>query len=147
MLKVNNISTRKRCKICSELTIKTPERRQWRRSCVFIVNFEYISHVFSRVSIVNFKQVNVSWVENSNLQVLELALELKIVCFVVSVNPVNIYLFKFNNRNTRKWREIFSKLTIKIPERRQGCRSCVFIVNFEHISRLFLLFLLLNLNE
>ena len=125
----------------------TPERRQWRRSYVFIVNFEHISYVFSRVSIVNFKQVNVSWVENSNLQVLELALELKIVCFVVSVNPVNIYLFKFNNRNTRKWREIFSKLTIKISERRQGCRSCVFIVNFEHISRLFLLFLLLNLNE
>ena len=147
MLKVNNINTRKRCKICSKLTIKTPERRQWHRSCVFIVNFEHISHVFSRVSIVNFKQVNVSWVENSNLQVLELALELKIVCFVVSVNPVNIYLFKFNNRNTRKWREIFSKFTIKISERRQGCRSCVFIVNFEHISRLFLLFLLLNLNE
>ena len=27
------------------LTITTPERRQWRRSCVFIVNFEYISHL------------------------------------------------------------------------------------------------------
>ena len=27
------------------LTIKTPERRQWRRSSVFIVNFELISHL------------------------------------------------------------------------------------------------------
>ena len=36
----------KRCEICSKLTIKTPERRQWRRSGVFIVNFEHISHLF-----------------------------------------------------------------------------------------------------
>ena len=26
---------------CSKLTIKTPERRHWRRSGVFIVNFEH----------------------------------------------------------------------------------------------------------
>ena len=31
--------------MCSELIIKTPERRQWRRSGVFIVNFEHISHL------------------------------------------------------------------------------------------------------
>ena len=29
---------------CSKLTIKTPERRHWRRSGVFIVNFEHIPH-------------------------------------------------------------------------------------------------------
>ena len=29
---------------CSKLTIKTPERRHFRRSGVFIVNFEHISH-------------------------------------------------------------------------------------------------------
>ena len=46
LLKVNNRNTRKRCEICSELTIKSPERRQWRRSDVFIVNFEHISHLF-----------------------------------------------------------------------------------------------------
>ena len=45
MLKVNNRNTRTRCEICSKLTIKTPERRQWRRSGVFIVNFEHISHL------------------------------------------------------------------------------------------------------
>ena len=30
LLKVNNRNTRKRCEICSKLTIKTPERRHWR---------------------------------------------------------------------------------------------------------------------
>ena len=33
--------------------------------------------------------------------------------------PVNIYLFKVNNRNTRKRREICSELTIKTPKRCQ----------------------------
>ena len=37
---------RKRCKICSKLTIKTVERRHGRRSGVFVVNFEHISHRF-----------------------------------------------------------------------------------------------------
>ena len=51
----------------------------------------------------------------------------------------NIYFFKFNNRNTRKRYETCSKLTIKSPKR--------VIVNFEHISHLFLVFLLLTLNR
>ena len=41
LLKVNNKNTRTRCEICSKLTIKTPERRQWRRSGVF-ANFEHV---------------------------------------------------------------------------------------------------------
>ena len=48
MFKVNNRTTRTSCKICSKLTIKTPERRQWRqwrRSGIFIVNFEQILHL------------------------------------------------------------------------------------------------------
>ena len=40
MFKVNNKNTRTRCKKCSKLTIKTPERRR-----VFIVNLEHISHL------------------------------------------------------------------------------------------------------
>ena len=43
--KVNNRNTRISCEICSKLIIKTPERRDWRRSGVFIVNFEHISHL------------------------------------------------------------------------------------------------------
>ena len=46
MFKVNNRNTRKRCEICSQLTIKTAERRLWRRSGVFIVNFQHISRLF-----------------------------------------------------------------------------------------------------
>ena len=61
--------------------------------------------------------------------------------------PGNIYLFKVNRRNTRKTCEIYSKLTIKTPERRHGRHSGVFVVNFELISHLFLVFLLLTLNN
>ena len=73
LLKVNNRNTKTRCEICLKLTIKTPERRHWRRlkltiktperrhwrrlkltiktperrhwrrSGVFIVNFKHIS--------------------------------------------------------------------------------------------------------
>ena len=45
MFKVNNRNTRARCENCSKLTIRTPERRHWRRSGIFIVNFEQISHL------------------------------------------------------------------------------------------------------
>ena len=77
-------------------------------------------------------------------------------------------MFKVNNRKTRTRCEICSKLTIKTPERRQKKvflkilqnffliklqdsdlnpflrHSGVFIVNFEHISHLVLVFLLLT---
>ena len=43
--------------------------------------------------------------------------------------------------------KICSELTIKIPERRHLHRSGVFIINFEHISHLFLVFLLLTLSK
>ena len=59
----------------------------------------------------------------------------------------NKYMLKVNNRNSRKWSEICSKLTIKISERHHRCRSEAFIINFEHIFYLFLVFLLLTLNK
>ena len=43
-----------------KLTIKTVEWRHWRRSPVFTINFEHISH-FSGVCIVEFEQVIVGW--------------------------------------------------------------------------------------
>ena len=46
LLKVSNKNTRIRCEICSKLTIKTPERPQWRRSGVAIVIFEHILQLF-----------------------------------------------------------------------------------------------------
>ena len=65
----------------------------------------------------------------------------------MSKYPANIYMFQVNNRSTRKKCEICSKLTIKAPERRQWRRSSVFIVNFGHISHLFLVSLLLTWNR
>ena len=56
MLKVNNSNARRTCKICSNLTLKTPKRRHWRCSGVFFVSFEYIFTPPS-VFIVDFEQV------------------------------------------------------------------------------------------
>ena len=50
LLKVNYRNTKKRYEICLKLTIKTPERRRWCRSDVFIFNFD---------SIVDFEPANV----------------------------------------------------------------------------------------
>ena len=45
LLKAKNRNTRTKYEICSKLTIKTPERRHWRHSGVFIVNSEHIPHL------------------------------------------------------------------------------------------------------
>ena len=63
LFKVNNRNTRKRCEICSKLTIKTPERRDVTGVVlVFLLLTLNIFHTFSSVSIVDFKKVNISWV-------------------------------------------------------------------------------------
>ena len=46
LFKVSSTNIRKRCEICSKLTIKTSEWRWWRGSDVFKDNFEYTSHLF-----------------------------------------------------------------------------------------------------
>ena len=51
----------------------------------------------------------------------------------VKANPADIYLFEVSNTNTRKSCEIYSKLKIFIP-------------NFQRISHLFKVFILLTLN-
>ena len=50
-----------------------------------------------------------------------------------TLSPVNIYLFKVNNRNIIKRCKICLKLAVKTYERRQQRRLGVFIVNFQHI--------------
>ena len=64
------------------------------------------------------------------------------ICF-----PAGSYMLKVNNRKTRTRCEICSKLTIKTPERHHWRSSGVFIVSFEHISHLLLMFLLLTLSR
>ena len=80
--------------------------------------------------------------------------------------PAGNYMFKVNNRNTRTRYEICPMLTIKTPERRHLCgaskskviiklfeasqtwhRPSVFIINFDHIAHLVLVFLLLILSR
>ena len=56
--------------------------------------------------------------------------------------PANIYLLKVNKRNTRTRCEIYSKLKIKTPD-----DVAVFIVNSEHVSHPFLVFLVLALSR
>ena len=65
---------------------------------------------------------------------------------IVRLFPAGICLLKVNNKNIRTGCEIRLKLTIKLSERRQWRHSGVFIVNFEHISHLALVFLLLTVN-
>ena len=61
LFRVKNSNTRKRREICSKLAIVSLQRR----STVFVVNFEYISYLFTpfySVSTVGFEQLNVCWV-------------------------------------------------------------------------------------
>ena len=61
--------------------------------------------------------------------------------------PTDIYLFKVNNRKTRKRCDIYFKVNNK-NTRTMSLRSfSCFLINFEHISYLFLVFLLLSLNK
>ena len=63
----------------------------------------------------------------------------------VGSRQASIYLFKVSIRKARKRYGICSNL--KTPERRKWRCSGVFIVNFEHIPHLFLVFLLPTLNK
>ena len=74
--------------------------------------------------------------QNQNI-VFRLVIYLSILCNC----PANIYLFKVNNRNTRKRCEISLKIAINTSESRQRRRSGVLILNFEHLSSIFLVFL------
>ena len=58
----------------------------------------------------------------------------------ITIGTVIPSKFKVNNRNSRKSYEIYSKLTIKIPEWCQLRRLSFFIVSLKHISHHFLVF-------
>ena len=126
MFKVNNRNTITRCEICSKLTIKTPERQQWRRSGVFIVNFEHISQLVLVFLLLTMNRQMPAGPQLSG----------------------NTQLFKVNNWNYRKSCKMRSKLIIQTPlELHQWRHSGFFIVKLHFISHLSLLFLLLILNR
>ena len=66
--------------------------------------------------------------------------------FYFACTQPTITCSKLKNKNSRTRYEIGMKLTIKTPERRQWCRSGLFIVNFEQVSYLTLMFLFLTLS-
>ena len=68
-----------------------------------------------------------------------------ITCY--EINQANIYFFTVNNENTRTMCEICPKLILKTPERRQWIRSGVFIIDFEQIAHIVLVFPLLTLHK
>ena len=69
-------------------------------------------------------------------------LKLYIAVTFLGISLAGNYMFKVNNKNARTRCEISSKLTIKIP-----VSFWYFIVNFEHISHLVLVVLLLTLSR
>ena len=65
-----------------------------------------------------------------------------LLCSGLQHLPVQILIME-----AREQQQACSKLIKNTPERRHVFRSGVFIVNFEHISHLVLMFLLLTLNK
>ena len=57
LLKVNNRNTRTRCEICSKLTIKIPERRQWPPICI---SLEFKQFSFSLICFRNIRVINLT---------------------------------------------------------------------------------------
>ena len=90
---------------------------------------------------------NLSQLPPKNLLLLTLFLINQILKPKKELIPATNYMSKVNNRNTKTRCEISSELTIKRPERWQWGHFGVIIVNFEHISYLALVFLLLTLSR
>ena len=65
LFKVNNRNTRKRCEMCSKLKTKTLEDVN-----DVVLVFQLLTLNISSVPIVNFEQVNVSWVLTSAFELL-----------------------------------------------------------------------------
>ena len=108
MFKVKNRNTRTKCKICSKLTIKTPERR---RTLSNIYDETFCENSSGLLVVIYFQKLFhrrclAGYWYGGGLMTLWSYL-------------IYIYLLKCNNRNTRTMCEIYSKLTMKAPERRQ----------------------------
>ena len=108
LFKLNNRNTRKKCKICSKLIIKTP---QGRRTISWVLQGEItelhplkkflkcrINGKIYRVHLKNFWSMQDTYIHY----------------------PAGIYLFKVNSGNARTVSEISSKITVKkTPKRRR----------------------------
>ena len=93
---------------------------------------------------------------NMLIWIIMLSFKIKIKIRLLDQFSENKYMLEFNNGSTTKRCGICLKLIIRAPKRCATdialfslflLRSGIFIVNFEHISYLFPVFLLLTLNK
>ena len=161
MFKVNNEDTRmtpmawKRCEIRLLLTVKTPERRQWFCSGVFIVNFEHISHLALQLGFLyplktsesreRFSEVfkgSIKGALGTNGLMENKILFCNFNFFSsIHITPANIHLFKINNKTLEK--------DVKYDQSQQQLRQQndvrrrygILIINFNRISVLVFLWL------
>ena len=97
------------CEICSKLTIKTPERCQWRPSSVFIVNFQEILHIvlmYPLLTLNKYKAVGMLTNEIYKFQA-GLAPQIMSDLFVTRENKFNLRNFQaleFPRKRTVKFR-------------------------------------------
>ena len=97
----------------------------------------------------NFSNTLLKWFHSQSFQgfipsdhyTMQFTVGQNILKALIYIFPINICLFQFINKNTRRRREICPKLTIKTAERPQWRRSgdftpfsSVSIVEFEHVS-------------
>ena len=108
--------------------------------CCFFWVFCFVFFMITVSFLLNYQRSSQDLPQKGQRQALQKQVKTK------SRYPNDNYMFKISNRRTRTRCEICSKLTVKILERRQQRRSSIFIVNFERIYYLLLVFLLLTLN-
>ena len=94
LLKVNNRNTRTRCEICSNLTIKAPERRHWRPSGIFFVNFEHVLHLVLVFLLIILNMAGTLGIQNKKW---------KKKFFKISLNLINLVRFCCFQQNLKFW--------------------------------------------
>ena len=114
----------------------------YHKNCVFIIFISFLMESNFRNRILT-NQKHELVVSNCQRNCMK---KLKYRCLTGSkiYLPASIYMLKVNNKNLRTRCKICSKLTIKTSGRRHWRRYSAFIVNFEHISHLALVFLLFH---
>ena len=114
----------------------------YHKNCVFIIFISFLMESNFRNRILT-NQKHELVVSNCQQNCMK---KLKYRCLTGSkiYLPASIYMLKVNNKNLRTRCKICSKLTIKTSGRRHWRRYSAFIVNFEHISHLALVFLLFH---
>ena len=123
-----------------EYLLKTACRNSMGNSNLFVLIYLLIScnsFELQTFFIVNLHQSNLFYITDVKLK------SIKKECTInreILIIPIDIYLFKVNNGNTRAMREICSTLTIKTPERlllilnRFTYCSGISIVDFEQVN-------------